>query len=66
MRGVWIDLTSHFQGRRKHLAVTYSRLDGWMLQWAHPTEHGHTFDPPVERGFRTKREATARKRELTA
>lgn len=53
-------------GRRRHLAVTYNHMrDDWNLQWAYPTAHGHHYDPPIERGFKTKAAAIARKRELT-
>lgn len=53
-------------GRRTYLAVTYNHVSStWNLQWARPTEYGHHYDPPIERGFKTKKAALARKRELT-
>lgn len=62
-----ITISRSFGGRRRHLAVTYNHQRGdWNLQWANPTEWGHHYDPPIERGFKTKRAAEARKRELLA
>ena len=52
---------------RRHLAVNRSRDGGWCLQWATANAHGgHHFDKPIERGFKTKREATERKRAILA
>ena len=57
--------TVSFGSGRRHLAVNRSR-DGWCLQWATPTAYGHTLDKPIERGFKTKHEATERKRAILA
>lgn len=53
-------------GGRRHLAVNPGGKEGgWCLQWATGDGQGGThYDPPIERGFKTKREATARKRAI--
>lgn len=51
---------------RRHLAVNQSGDRTWCLQWATATAHGHHFDKPIEQGFKTKREATERKRAILA
>ena len=49
--------------RRRYLAVNPLRNE-WCLQWANPTQFGHKFDAPIESGFKTKKEAQVRKREI--
>jgi hypothetical protein len=48
---------------RRYLAVNPLRKS-WCLQWATPTQFGHKFVDPIEEGFKTKKEAQARKREI--
>lgn len=63
---VRIRTTISYGGRRRLLAVTWNhKMKTWNLQWANPTQHGHSFDPPVESGFPTKRAALERKREIS-
>lgn len=56
-------VTTFYPEWRSHLAVNRAR-DGWCLQWAYRTRCGTRFDPPIERGFKTKREAEDRKRAI--
>lgn len=55
-----------FGGRRQFLAVNWnSKKERWVLQWAHPTAHGHRFDPSLpDHAYKTKREAIAAKRKI--
>ena len=53
--------TISYGRRRRHIAVTHARA-GWVLQVAHPTEHGYRFDEPCAGPFQTKKEALAEKR----
>jgi hypothetical protein len=48
-------------GRRRHLAVCKGK-DGWQLQWAEPTAHGHRYEPPLRWRYSTKRQAVRAKR----
>lgn len=42
----------------------YTERECWCLQWAERTGVGTSYEPPIEEGFRTKREATERKRAI--
>lgn len=55
-----------FGGRRTYLDVTWSgSKEAWVLQWAHPTAHGHRLDKPLPgHAYRTKKEAIAAKRKI--
>jgi hypothetical protein len=62
-----IRVSRSFGGRRRFLAPTWNgKTQTWSLQWANPSEHGHHYEPPIERGFPTKAAAERRKRELLA
>lgn len=61
-----ITTTINYEGRRRHLAVTECYADEsrpWALQWANPTEHGHSFEKPISL-YRTKHEAIEAKRKI--
>lgn len=65
-------------GTHRHLAVTskWRRVrqlqsggweverECWCLQWAERKGLGTHYEPPTETGFKTKREAEARKKEI--
>lgn len=52
-----------YGGRRRHVQATYNhKRAGWFLQTAHPTPHGHRFDPPHAGPFTTKKLAEEAKR----
>jgi hypothetical protein len=42
----------------------HTEHEHWCLQWAERVGCGTSYEPPIEEGFRTKREATERKREI--
>ena len=52
-----------FGGRRSFIAI-HGGKDGWCLQAAHPTACGYRFDPPLEKGIPTKRQAIELRRKL--
>lgn len=59
-----IVMSASYGGRRDHWEVTGPYNDGWAIQYARATTHGHHYDPPAERGLKTKKAAMARMKEL--
>ena len=48
---------------RRHIVV-YKRAGEWCLAWAEPTQNGYRYEPVLESGFKTKKAAMARKKEI--
>ncbi len=59
-------ITMNYEGRRRHLAVVRCGSKSpmpWALQWANPTQHGHSYERPIGL-YQTQREAVEAKREI--
>ncbi len=60
-----ITMSVSFGGRRDILAVFRNEVRrDWYLIWGRPTTAGHRFEKPLETGFKTKKAAMARRKEV--
>lgn len=55
-------------GNRRRYLGTYLNIKTktWSLAWSNPTAHGYDVEKPIETGFKTKKIALARKKEILA